>query len=300
MAPTETGATMGDEYTSEAGVGPGGPPSQQVTPDTQTPGDSAQHESPGAAEAAPNEPGDGETVCRAEFNKVVGQRQAAKEKVRQLTAELEQLSARLGAAPGQEELDAFREWKQLRQAGGAAGDQPASPSSPSSQEPTRQDQAGDGGVRKDALERRLMDLLRDQELRAAAVRAHAINPEQVVALLRDRVRMVQAPDGRLEPEFLDAGDPAAAGGQGPGDVQALVDLFLSRADSANLVRSMVTPGSGARQAGGLATHLDFMPRSKAEFLSLPSDQRLAVANRMTRQQRDAILGRTGSDGGGYL
>jgi hypothetical protein len=46
--------------------------------------------------------------------------------------------------------------------------------------------------------------------------------------------------------------------------------------------------------------LDFMPRSKAEFLSLPSDQRLAVANRMTRQQRDAILGRSGSDGGGYL
>jgi hypothetical protein len=296
---------MGDEYTSEAGAGPGGPPSQQVSPDAQTTADSAQHESPGGAEAPPNEPGDGgEMVCRAEFNKVVGQRQAAKEKVRQLTAELEQLSARLRAAPGQEELDAFQEWKRLRQASDAAEGQPASSSS---QQAERQAQAGgstvlatsDSSARKDALERRLMDLLRDQELRAAAVRAHAINPEQVVALLRDRVRMVQTPDGRLEPEFLDPGEPPA-GGQGPQDAQALVGLFLSRAENANLVRSMVTPGSGARQAGGLATHLDFMPRSKAEFLSLPSDQRLAVANRMTRQQRDAILGRTGSDGGGYL
>ena len=130
---------MGEEYTSEAGAGPGGPPSQQVSPDTQAVGDSAQHESPGAAEVAPNEPGDGETVCRAEFNKVVGQRQAAKEKVRQLTAELEQLSARLRAAPGQEELDAFQEWKRLAQAGGstvlatgddATGGRPASAGSP--------------------------------------------------------------------------------------------------------------------------------------------------------------------------
>lgn len=284
---------MGDELTMQEDRGLG-------EPDSQTTADSAQHESPGAAEAAPSEPGDGGAVPRAEFNKVVGQRQAAKEKIRQLTAELEQVSARLGASPGQEELNAFQEWKQLRQAGGGdAAGEPASSSSPSSQEPTRQDQAGDPGVRKDALERRLMDLLRDQELRAAAVRAHAINPEQVVALLRDRVRMVQTPDGRLEPEFLDSG-PSLGDGQGPSDAQGLVDLFLSRTENANLVRSMVTPGSGARQAGGLATHLDFMPRSKAEFLSLPSDQRLAVANRMTRQQRDAILGRTGSDGGGYL
>ena len=255
---------MGDELTMQEDTGLG-------EPDSQTAADSAQHESPGAAEAAPGQLGDGETVRRAEFNKVVGQRQAAKEKVRQLTTELEQLTARLRAAES------------------PAAD---APSDPQPQAPA--------GVRKDALERRLMDLLRDQELRAAAVRAHAINPEQVVALLRDRVRMVPSPDGRLEPEFLDLGESASAGAECPRDAQALVDLFLSRAENANLVRSIVTPGSGARQAGGLATGLDFMPRSKAEFLSLPSDQRLAVANRMTRQQRDAILGRTGSDGGGYL
>ena len=265
---------MGDELTMQEDTGLGEPVSQ-------TAADSAQHESPSPAEAGPEELGDGEMVRRAEFNKVVGQRQAAKEKVRQLTAELEQLTVRLRAA----------ETPAAGEPGGSTGLAPS--------DPQRQEQS-DAGVRKDALERRLMDLLRDQELRAAAVRAHAINPEQVVALLRDRVRMVQSPDGRLEPEFLDLGELAPAGAECPTDAQSLVGLFLSRAENANLVRSIVTPGSGARQAGGLATHLDFMPRSKAEFLSLPSDQRLAVANRMTRQQRDAILGRTGSDGGGYL
>jgi hypothetical protein len=289
---------MPEDASDRPAGGPGEAP-QPLRPSA----DSTRQESAGGAEAPQEALGDRGVVSRAEFSKVVGQRQAAKEKVRQLTAEVEELLARLHATPGEEELRAFQDWKRLQQEAGvppAQQGQDLQAMAHRVRQPLK-DRIEGLQRRKDALERRLMDLLRDQELRAAAARADAINPEQVVALLRDRVRMTETDDGRFVPEFADAdGQPVFDGPQRVTDTDGFVNWFLSLPENANLVRSTVTPGSGAKPAGGLAVNLDSMPRTKAEFLSLPPDERLGVANRMTRQQRDAILGRDSSDGGGYL
>ena len=245
----------------------------------------------------------GEVVSRTEFNKVVGQRQAAKDKVRHLTAEVEQLQARLGGQAGPGEGTPSPD---SGGAGRAAGDASFA---------ERPDELGDMdrlpepvrahirelSGRKETLEKRLADLLADRELRAAASRGQAINPDQVVALLRGRVRMIETTDGRFEARFADPGGQVALDGDKPfRDVRHFVDTFLARPENANLVRSTVLPGSGARQAGAAATAAVGVPLSKAECLALSPGQRLAAANRMTRRQRDGILGRNASDDGGYI
>jgi len=237
---------------------------------------------------------EGDVISRAEFNKVVGQRQTAKEKVRQLTAQVDQLTARLSRTDEQDEPITLPDGKADSQ---ATDLQAIEERLPGPVKAHIEDLRG----RKETLEKRLADLLGDQELRVAAARAHAINPDQVVALLRGRVRMIEAADGRFEAHFLTSDGQAALDGDKPmRDARHFVDTFLALPDNANLVRSTVTPGSGARQAGGAMTHVDPMPQSKAEFLALPPSQRLTVANRMTRQQRDGILGRGSADEGGYL
>ncbi|HUS92092.1 MAG TPA: hypothetical protein VM695_09595 [Phycisphaerae bacterium] len=271
---------------------------------TLTPLAGPAQQGPPVGADAPQDPfGREEAVSRAEFNKVVAQRQATKERLRELTAEVERLLGRLGAVPSDDELNAFRRWQQLQADAGIGPDQQG-----------RDLQAIAGSVRgplterieelrgrKEALERRLTDLLRDQLLRVAAARADAINPEQVIALLRGRVRMTETADGQYAPQFLEAEGRPASDGAGPvTDAQQFVSVFLSRPENANLVRSTVVPGSGARQAGGAAATMDFIPRSRAEFLALPPEQRRAVAARMTRPQRDAVLGRGPAAGGGYL
>jgi len=278
----------------------------------------------GEAEAPQNAPGaapDGaggpdaaepEVVSRAEFNKVVSQRQAAKEKVRQLTAQVDQLLARLGRMPERQGRPALQDGKPGRPS--AEMETPADEQAADLQaaqehlpDPVRsQAVPADRRVealrgRKEMLEKRLADLLADQELRVAAARANAINPDQVVALLRGRVRMIETAEGRYEAHFTAPdGQAAIDGGKPIRDARHFVDAFLALPENANLVRSTVIPGSGARQAGGVMTHMDPMPQSKAEFLALPPSQRLSVANRMTRQQRDGILGRSLADDGGYI
>jgi len=271
----------------------------------------------GEADASPESLGGSEAafVPRAEFHRVVGQRQAAKEKARQLAAQVEGLLERLRAAPEEAELREFRDWKAQRSAG---ADGPDGPPVAGGDGGAEADDVGaiEGRVRgpleqrlaalraaNDAARRRLADLLRDQELRAAAGRAGAINPDQVVALLRDRVRIEAGPDGRVEMRLLDAdGQPAGEGdgGGGPPGLQRFVEAFLAAEENANLVRCSVAPGSGARQAGGPGPYVPTVPRTRAEFLALPPEQRLAAAHRMTRQQRDELLGRSAAPGGGYL
>jgi len=255
--------------------------------------------SPGAeaprVEPAPAGSADADIVSRAEFNKVVGQRQAAKEKVRQLSAQVDELLARLGEGAGQPGASAEQDRRPAR-----AADANANQEIETLPEPARariQDLLG----RKETLEKRLADLLADQELRIAAAAAHAINPDQVVALLRGRVRMIETSDGRFEPHVADPAGRVALDGDKPvRDVRRFVEAFLALPENANLVRCTVIPGSGARQAGAAVTHLDNLPQSKAEFLALPPSQRLTVANRMTRQQRDSILGRAPAGDGGYI
>lgn len=53
----------------------------------------------------------------------------------------------------------------------------------------------------------------------------------------------------------------------------------------DLVRSAARPPRGAPGP-------DELPQTVEEFNALPSDQRQEVAYRMTRQQRDALIGRT--------
>ena len=289
---------MPEKPLSEPAAEPGGA-SQQLRPSAG----STRQESAGGADAPQSRLGDQEAVSRAEFNKVVGQRQAAKEKVRQLTAEAEELLTRLGAMPSDEELQTFQDWKRLQHEAGVAPAQQGQDLQDIARIARQPLKAQIEGLhrRKDALERRLVDLLRDQELRVAAARADAINPEQVVALLRDRVRMTETDDARFATEFVDAdGQPVFDGPQRVTDANRFVHLFLSLPENANLVRSTVTPGSGAKQAGGPTVNMDSTPRTKAEFLSLSPDERLSIANRMTRKQRDAILGRDSVDDGGYL
>jgi len=287
--------TMSDGTPSDIPAESGATPRDAVDP--------SQQGSSGGADAPQNPFGAAETVPRAEFDKVVGQRQAAKEKMRQLSRQVDELLARVGTMPGEEELRAFQEWRSRQQEAGVSHEQQREDIT-FIEDRVRQpleDRVDALRSRKDALEKQLTDLLRDQELRVAAARADAVNPEQVVALLRGRVRMSETAEGRFAPEFLTAdGQPVFDGPERVTDVRRFVDLFLSQPENANLVRSTVTPGSGAKQAGGLAVNMDSMPRTKAEFLSLPPDERLRVANRMTRQQRDAILGRDSSDDGGYL
>jgi len=253
-----------------------------------------------------HDPAEPDVVSRAEFNKVVSQRQAAKEKVRQLTAQVDQLLARLGRTSEQQDRLALQDSKAGRQS--AERERPADAQATDLQviqehlpAPVKADVEALRG-RKEMLEKRLANLLADQELRVAAARANAINPDQVVALLHGRVRMVETADGRYEAHFTAPdGQAAIDGGSKPiRDARHFVDTFLALPENANLVQSTVIPGSGARQAGGVMTHMDPMPQSKAEFLALPPSQRLTVANRMTRQQRDSILGRSSADEGGYI
>lgn len=286
---------MPDDIPDRPVAGPGEAPRPSADP--------SQHGTPVGADAPQTEPGPEEMVSRAELNKVVGQRQAAKDKIRQLTAEMEEVMDRLRGVPGEDELRAFRDWQARQKDSPVAFAQQGQDIEDIADRVQRPLKARieDLCRHKDALERRLTDLLRDQELRAAAAHANAINPDQVVALLRDRVRMTETDDGRFLPRFLDAdGQPVFIDGQPVTDTRTFVDLLLSMPENANLVRPTVTPGSGARQAGGVAINTESIPRTKAEFLSLPADQRLAVANRMTPRQRDAVLGRTAADGGGFL
>lgn len=249
----------------------------------------------GAADAAPAQTGpEAQYVPRAEFDKVVAQRQAAKEKARQLAAVARDLAGRLAgplAAP----------------AAASAADADASAADDAEfldleaihgrlREPLQRRLAA-LQAENAAARRRLMELLRDQAVRTAAARAGAINPDQVVVLLRDRVAAADAGAG---PDGPASAAGASAGGDSPAGVRQLVEQFLRQDENANLVGCSVAAGSGARQAGGPGVHVDNLPRTRAEFLALPSEQRAAAALRMTRQQRDELLGRNAQRAEGYL
>jgi len=219
-------------------------------------------EAPGGSDEPIVEPAGG-MVPRAELEKVIRERQAAKCRAR--TAE-QQLAA-LGALPQTVEDD----------------DAPA----------------------PDALRRKLQEresqlasLLRDDQLRLAATRAGAINPDQVVGILRSRVVVAEQTDGGLAPVILDAGGKVELTAEGsPMDVDTFVGRFLSDPSQANLLRSSSAPGSGARPAGRPAGE-STPPQTLAEFNALPPGRRRHAAMRMSQKQREAMLGiaRPGRDG----
>ena len=177
-----------------------------------------------------------DTVSRAELEKVIRERQAAKERARAAEAELAATRKKLAAAD--------------------AGDQPTRESPPAGQHPdgdgraaearrnapTRPDDNATGPAQDDipgrpsqsdlearlrSRELQLASLLRDQQLRAAAEAAGAVNPDQVVALLRTRVVMEESANGEFIPSFLDERGRSLVDANGaPPDADAFVGEFL--------------------------------------------------------------------------
>jgi len=221
-----------------------------------------------------------DSVSRAELEKVIGERQSAKERARTLEQQLSQVGEQLKAMPDAESLKAFQEWKSqqdeaTRQKAIDAGD--VSTLERSIREPlVKKVEAQDKTIA--TLQGQLTGLLRDNDLRAAAAQANAINPSQVVMLLRDRVRMAPDESGQFVPQFFDAdGRPLYDGNGRVADARTFVSMFLGLPENANLVRAGAQPGSGAKPAGGAQPSL---PTSIAELNALSPEQRAEVTSKM--------------------
>jgi len=216
-----------------------------------------------------------EAVSREELAKVIAQRQAAKARARLAERRLAELQAGANADPDAADADAAAE-------------------APADAGETGEDLRAENARLREQLTR----VLRDQGLRAAAAAAGAVNPDQVVALLRPRVRMDPGPDGRFVPTLLDEEGRPMDDGEGPaGGLETFVGLFLSLPENANLVRAEATGGSGARPAGGQALP-ERRPRSLAEFNALPEARRLQWALELGPDRLRTLLGlEDGSDPG---
>ena len=252
-----------------------------------------------------------ETVSRAELDKVIRERQAAKQRARSAETELAELRGRLealeteGATPPGGQTPPPGAMPACGHAGagsdgdGLIGDDMAASGQGTQLEPSA---SADAELRQRlaAREAQLAGLLRDQRLRAAAASAGAVNPDQVVVLLRGSVRMVEREDGQFAPTFLDdAGRPAVDEAGTPLDADRFVQAYLTRPENANLVRACTVGGSGARLAGS-AGPADGLSHTLADFNALPPSRRRQAALRLSRQQREALLGLGGADRAGYL
>ncbi len=229
-----------------------------------------------------------ELVSREELDKAIKERQAAKLRARNAEAKLAQLQEQLkhAADPQPVESEAAESSDSVTEAAAAAE------SDDSAQQQLQQ--------KLSATQEQLAHLLRDRELHAAAVAAGAINPEQIVALLAHRVRMVEQEDGQFSPQFLDDRGRAAVDGAGkPIDAETFVRSYLSQPQNANLVRATSAGGSGARLAG-LPGQVSGLPQTLADFNSLPPSERRQAALRLSRAERQALLGLPGADRVGYL
>jgi hypothetical protein len=266
--PTQDVSQPGQDAHAEAPPPNEPPPGPSGAPASQ--GDAPSED---GTDAPPDDDPAPETVSRAELEKVIAQRQQAKVRARRAEQRVAELQA---------ELD-------------ARGQQPAE------DESSADDESAEALREQNAqLKHQLTGLLRDQALRAAAAAAGAIHPNQVVDLLRPRVRMEVGEDGRLVPTFLDADGRAMAEADGPiGDVPTFVSLFLSLPENANLVRAGVIPGSGARPGGGPAGPPG-RPRSLEEFHRLPQEQRLQWALEMGPEKLRALLGMGQGQDQGFL
>ena len=232
-----------------------------------------------------------DVVSRAELDKVIRERQLAKQRAREAQAELATLRARLHST------DNAAEPARQDQPAEPAPDGAAVPSKPSDVE-AQQLSALTEKLR--AREIQLAGVLRDKRLEAAATAAGALNPAQVVSILRPRVQMAASEEGQFFPRILDAGGRPLLDDNGPvTDVEAFVEAFLREPANANLVKASSSPGSGARPAGG-AAHSEPACRTLTSFNALEPEKRRAMALKMSKRQRQAMLGIAAPDRAGYL
>jgi len=271
---------------------------------TAVPGQDQQTD--GAPQQTPGEP-DGttqtpDTVSRAELEKVIGERQAGKERARKAEARLAEVEKQMAAMPTAERLEAFAKWEAagadtLREQALKKGDAEAIEAA--ARKPLVE-LVDAGKARISSLEAQMTELLCTRAIESAAAPI-AHNPKQVVALLRQRVRMTITPDGQFAPEFLDEeGHPAYNADGAIKDAETFVRLFLSLPENANLVKPSAKAGSGARPPGGPAAPQPGTPRSMEEFLALPADRRKAIADAMTPEQRRELMGIPSAESQGFL
>jgi len=246
-----------------------------------------------------------DTVSRVELERVIGERQAAKERARlaeERARKLEEDLSRLSQnQPGKDEIEEFRKWKteaetHAREKAMKTGD--VEIIERKARQPLEA-QLQSVNQRLTARDEQLARLLRDQALKDAALRANAHNPDQVVALLRHRVKMTEK-DGQFLPEFLDnEGQPVYDAAGRITDPNVFVQFFLAQPENANLVRSPFQAGSGAKPQGSAASNVP-KPRTIDEFNALSPEQRKKASLEMTPQERKAIMGVTYQPGEGFL
>ena len=133
------------------------------------------------------------------------------------------------------------------------------------------------------VDRTLLEQFKDSELKVAAARAGAQNPDQVAALLASGGAHVVDDHGRHE--VLVAGED--------GEMRPAEDAarrFLSDAANANLLRSdRVADYKAAREhQEKLAAALATPPENMDELSEVPEDLREDVIDGMSPAQRDAI------------
>lgn len=275
----------------------------EKTGQTQQAAGGEQQSQAGTVEAGQTQTDAREMVSRAEMEKVIGERQAAKERARaaEEVAKKIQADPRLGIQD--ESWKAFQEWESHR---GIAEREKAIKTGDVEAIETRvreplQKQNVSLQQRNDVLKGQLTGLLKIQALKSAAVAAGAVNPDQVVGLLRDRVRMVEdTATGQFRPEYIDNDGQPMYDGNGNRIIEAdiFVRSYLALPDNSNLVRSRAVPGSGAKLAGGSPDSRK--PTTVAEFLALPPERRQEIANSMSQDERKAFLGIQSQAEQGYL
>jgi len=222
-------------------------------------------------------------VSRAELEKVIGERQANKERARTAEAALAEANAKLEGGPDADDLQAFNEWK-AAQDGDAKAKAIADGDVTAIEDGIRapmQAQLDAKETRIGALEGQLTAILRDSAVLDAALKAGAHTPAQVVALLRPRVKMVEEA-GKYVAQFTDIeGQPMYDGkGDRVADADAFVSLFLSLPENANLIKATATPGSGAKP-GGVPPNPTGKPQTLDAWNALSPEQQSELGPQMT-------------------
>jgi len=247
----------------------------------------------------------GKTYSQAELDEVIGTRQAAKERARKAEEQFAEAQKQLSIAPPAEELEAFRAYKddkdaQARDAAIKKGDVDAIENG------VREPLEGKIVALESKLQSRdaqLSTLLKNNALLKAATELGAFNPSQIVALLRDRVVMNEQADGTFAADFRDAeGQPQYDGSaKRVEDATTFVTMFQADPNNANLFTAKARPGSGVKPQGGATQPADGnLPKTLADFNALPEDERQAIASKMTPEQRNAVMGIKAPSTEGYL
>jgi len=279
-------------------------PAAPVEPGQEPQNPPADNQQPADGPPDDGEPKPDDSVSRAELDKVIGQRQAAKDRARKAEETIADMKAKLDAMPDPETLEKFKAWSsdkaaQARDKAIKDGDVEAI------EKGIREPMEAENTALKGKLSSRdaqLSSVLKDQALRTAAEESGAHNPSQVVALLRHRVTMTEQADGTFVPDYRDDQDQPLYDGsaQRVTDARTFVQMFLSQPENANLVKAQATPGSGAQPGGSPPPPPSDKPKTLEEWNALTPEQKAKIGPTLTREERDAMRGRTKPDRQGFI